>query len=135
MTAAAFLQSHRAPQHSWQTPQTMQPFLGSIHFEILYVFWELLLRLSRDSWEPFEEDQGACCCQERSAARGCHHRETLAAGGAQKPAQHQGDEGENGWILSETCSLMRFNPSCTEDGSSSISAYWVGKWKLPNGSW
>lgn len=29
MTAAAFLQSHRAPQHSWQTPQFRQWFLGS----------------------------------------------------------------------------------------------------------
>jgi len=98
---------------------------------MLYVFWELLQRLSRDSWEPFEEHQGACCCQERSAVGGCDHPETLTVGEGQKPAQHRDAEGESGWILSETCSLMSFNPSCTKGEASSTSFYQVGKWRLP----
>ena len=131
MTAAAFLQSHRAPEHSTagRHHSSCSGFWAPLRDPICLL--ELLLRLSRDSWEPFEEHQGACCCRERSTARGCDHPETLTAGGGQKPAQHWGDEEESGWILSETCSLMSFNPSCTEGEASSTSAYRAGEWRLP----
>lgn len=42
--------------------------VSGLCFEILYIFWELELRLSRDGWEPSKEQQGACFCQERLAA-------------------------------------------------------------------
>lgn len=132
MTAAVFLQSHRAPQHSTAqlADTTVHAAVSRLHCEILYVFWELLLRLSRESWEPFEGHQSVCCFQERSAAGSCDHLGTLTAGGGQTPAQHWGDEGESGWILFETCSLMSFNPCCIKGVASSTSAYQVGKWRL-----
>lgn len=104
-------------QHSWQTPQSSSGFWPC--FEILPVFWELLLGLSRHSWEPFEEHQGACCCCCCCCwERGCDHPETLPAGRSQKPAQPQGEEGQGGRVPSETCSLMTFSLSCTEEGSA-----------------
>lgn len=102
-------------QHSWQTPQSSSGFWPC--FEILSVFWELLLGLSRHSWEPFEEHQGACCCC-CCWERGCDHPETLPAGRSQKPAHPQGEEGQGGRVPSETCSLMTFSLSCTEEGSA-----------------
>lgn len=92
--AAASFQSHRAPQHS-TAGRHHSPGSGFWPcFGILSVLWELLLRLFGDSWEPFEEHQGACCCWER----GCDHPETLIAGGGQEPAQPQGEEGQGGWV-------------------------------------